>query len=87
MVRAAAPPPRRPRSPSSPVSPRLCSLPAGRARAPGPAHARHLGGGRTKIWDLAFPTGGLPPLYTENDSGVIFARMNGSEPARPPRRR
>ncbi len=39
--------------------------------------------GRSKIWDLAFPAGGQPPLYTENDSGVIFARMNGSERARP----
>ncbi|HLM19352.1 MAG TPA: PQQ-dependent sugar dehydrogenase [Acidimicrobiia bacterium] len=39
--------------------------------------------GRTKIWDLAFPAGGQAPLFTENDSGVIFARWSGSERARP----
>jgi glucose/arabinose dehydrogenase len=39
--------------------------------------------GRTKIWDLAFPANGLPPLFTENDSGVVFARMDGNERARP----
>ena len=30
--------------------------------------------GRSKIWDLAFPTGWIPPIYTENDTGVFFAR-------------
>ncbi len=39
--------------------------------------------GRNKIWDLTFPPNGLPPLYTENDSGVIFARINGAEVSRP----
>src|SRR5690349_7733189 len=39
--------------------------------------------GRNKIWDIAFPAGGQPPLYTENDSGVIFARVDGAERARP----
>jgi glucose/arabinose dehydrogenase len=39
--------------------------------------------GRNKIWDLAFPANGQPPLYTENDSGVIFARWSGDERGRP----
>ena len=39
--------------------------------------------GRNKIWDIAFPQGWLPPVYTENDSGVIFARWSNAEQARP----
>ena len=39
--------------------------------------------GRSKIWDLAFLPGYFPPIYTENDSGTIFARMGGAETARP----
>ncbi len=38
--------------------------------------------GRSKIWDLAFPSGWIPPIYTENDTGAFFARMSDAEPAR-----
>ena len=39
--------------------------------------------GRNKVWDIAFPQGWLPPVYTENDSGVIFARWSNTEKGRP----
>jgi glucose/arabinose dehydrogenase len=39
--------------------------------------------GRSKIWDLAFLPGFLPPIYTENDTGTFFARMGDGEVARP----
>jgi glucose/arabinose dehydrogenase len=38
--------------------------------------------GRSKIWDLAFAPGYLPPLYTENDSGGIYTRWSDTETAR-----
>ena len=38
--------------------------------------------GRSKIWDLAFAPGWIPPIYTENDTGTFYARMNDSETAR-----
>ena len=62
---------------------RLRAAPARRVRGSGPDPVNDWVSGRYKIWDLAFPAGGQPPLFTENDSGVIFARMNGSERARP----
>ena len=39
--------------------------------------------GRTKVWDISFPNGWIPPLYTENDSGVIYARINNDQTAKP----
>jgi aldose sugar dehydrogenase len=39
--------------------------------------------GRSRIWDLAFLPGYLPPIYTENDSGTFYARMGDAEVARP----
>lgn len=39
--------------------------------------------GRSKIWDLAFLPGFLPPIYTENDTGTIYARMSDTDTARP----
>lgn len=38
--------------------------------------------GKNRIWDLAFPPSGAPPVYTENDSGVFYARISDAEPAR-----
>jgi glucose/arabinose dehydrogenase len=38
--------------------------------------------GRAKIWDLAFAPGWIPPIYTENNTGAIYARMSDAEPAR-----
>ena len=39
------------------------------------------GGGQ--IWDLAFAPVWVPPVYTDNNSGTIFARFSDAEPARP----
>jgi hypothetical protein len=58
-------------------------VPAGRARGTGLLTLDTWVSGRTKISDLAVPTNGLPPLYTENDSGVVFARVSSSDPGRP----
>jgi glucose/arabinose dehydrogenase len=60
-----------------------CSFPPAEPGAPGLSTLDSWVDGRNKIWDLAFPAGNLPPIYTENDSGVIFARWSNSEKARP----
>jgi glucose/arabinose dehydrogenase len=39
--------------------------------------------GRSKIWDLAFLPGFLPPIYTEKNTGTFYARMGDAEVARP----
>lgn len=65
------------------VSTACMSFPPAESGAPGLTSVDDWVAGRTKIWDLAFPSNGLPPLFTENDSGVIFARVSGSERARP----
>jgi glucose/arabinose dehydrogenase len=39
--------------------------------------------GHSHIWDLAFPAGWLPPVYTENDSGVVYGRFGSADPAHP----
>jgi glucose/arabinose dehydrogenase len=38
--------------------------------------------GHSKLWDLAFMPGFFPPVYTENNTGTIYARIGDSEPAR-----
>src|SRR5436309_11631205 len=40
--------------------------------------------GKNRIWDLAFPPSRAPPVYTENDSGVFYARNSDAAPARAP---
>jgi glucose/arabinose dehydrogenase len=60
-----------------------CSFPPAEPDAPGLLTLDTWVSGRSKIWDVAFPANGLPPLYTENDSGVVFARVSGSDPGRP----
>lgn len=60
-----------------------CSFPPAEPGAPGLVTLDTWVTGRSKIWDLAFPPGWLPPLYTENDSGVIYARWSNTEQARP----
>ena len=60
-----------------------CTFPPAEPGAPGLASLDDWVAGRNKIWDLAFPANGLPPLYTENDSGVIFARVSNFEKGRP----
>ncbi len=59
-----------------------CSFPPAEPGAPGLVTFDNWVSGRNKIWDLAFSPGFLPPVYTENDSGVIYARTN-AENARP----
>ena len=49
-----------------------CSFPPAEPGAPGLLTLDTWVSGRTKIWDVAFPANGLPPLYTENDSGVVL---------------
>jgi glucose/arabinose dehydrogenase len=59
-----------------------CSFPPAEPGAPGLVTVDGWVSGRSRIWDLAFLPGGLPPIYTENDSGVIYARVSDAEPAR-----
>jgi glucose/arabinose dehydrogenase len=37
---------------------------------------------RSTIWDLTFPQGWFPPLFTENNTGAIFTRWSNTERAR-----
>jgi glucose/arabinose dehydrogenase len=60
-----------------------CSFPPAEPGAPGLVTFDNWVSGRSKIWDLAFSPGYLPPLYTENDSGVIYTRAGDADPARP----
>ena len=60
-----------------------CSVPPAEPGAPGLVSLDDWVSGRNKIWDIAFPQGWLPPVYTENDSGVIFARWSNTEKGRP----
>lgn len=60
-----------------------CSFPPAEPGAPGLMTLDDWVSGRNKIWDIAFPAGWLPPIYTENDSGVIFARWSNTEKGRP----
>lgn len=60
-----------------------CSFPPAEPGAPGLLTADTWVSGRNKIWDVAFPNGWLPALYTENDSGVIFARWSDTDKGRP----
>jgi glucose/arabinose dehydrogenase len=60
-----------------------CSLPPAEPGAPGLVTVDGWVNGRSKIWDLTFPREGLPPLYTENDSGIVYARVSDAETARP----
>ena len=69
------------RRPASPCR-RGVYFPPAESGAPGLLTLDNWVAGRNRIWDLAFPPGWIPPLYTENDSGAFFARMSGSEPAR-----
>ena len=71
---------------SSGVAAACASFPPAEPGGPGLTSVDDWVSGRNKIWDLAFPANGLPPLYTENNSGVIFARIDGAR-ARPPARR
>jgi glucose/arabinose dehydrogenase len=59
------------------------SFPPAEPGAPGLVALDDWVAGRTKLWDLAFPADGSPPLFTENDSGVVFARIDGNDRARP----
>jgi glucose/arabinose dehydrogenase len=65
------------------VTAACASFPPAEPGGPGLVSVDDWVAGRNKIWDLAFPANGLPPLFTENDSGVIFARWDGNERARP----
>jgi glucose/arabinose dehydrogenase len=65
------------------VAASCASFPAAEPGGPGLTSVDNWVSGRNKIWDLAFPANGMPPLYTENNSGVIFARWSGDERARP----
>ncbi len=67
----------------SPASPPRASFPPAEPGAPGLLTLDNWVSGRNKIWDIAFPNGWLPALYTENDSGVIFARLSDTDPGRP----
>ena len=60
-----------------------CSFPPAAPGAPALASLDSWVTGRNKIWDIAFPQGWLPPVYTENDSGVIFARWSNALHGRP----
>ena len=60
-----------------------CSFPPAEPGGPSLASLDDWVSGRNKIWDVAFPQGWLPPVYTENDSGVIFARWSNAEKGRP----
>ena len=60
-----------------------CSVPPAEPGAPGLVSLEDWVSGRNKVWDIAFPQGWLPPVYTENDSGVIFARWSNTEKGRP----
>ncbi len=60
-----------------------CSFPPAEPGGPGLLTFDNWVGGRSKIWDLAFMPGYFPPIYTENDSGVIYARWNDTETGRP----
>jgi aldose sugar dehydrogenase len=60
-----------------------CSFPPAEPGAPGLVTLDTWVAGRSKIWDIAFPQGWLPPVYTENDSGAILARFGNADPARP----
>jgi aldose sugar dehydrogenase len=58
-----------------------CAVPPTSPGAPGLVTVDWVTG-RTKIWDLAFPPILAPAIYTENDSGIFYARMSSAEPAR-----
>jgi glucose/arabinose dehydrogenase len=60
-----------------------CSFPPAEPGAPGLVTFDNWVSGRSKIWDLAFSPGYLPPIYTENDSGVIYTRAGDADPAHP----
>jgi glucose/arabinose dehydrogenase len=60
-----------------------CSFPPAEPGGPSLVSLDDWVSGRNKIWDIAFPQGWLPPVYTENDSGVIFARWSNTEKGRP----
>jgi glucose/arabinose dehydrogenase len=59
-----------------------CSFPPAAPGAPGLVSLDTWVTGRNKIWDVAFPDGLLPPVYTENDTGVIFTRWSNAETGR-----
>jgi glucose/arabinose dehydrogenase len=65
------------------VAAACASFPPAEPGAPGLVALDDWVAGRTRLWDLAFPADGSPPLFTENDSGVVFARIDGNERARP----
>jgi glucose/arabinose dehydrogenase len=60
-----------------------CSFPPAEPGAPGLVTLDDWVRGRNKIWDIAFPQGWLPAVYTENDSGVIFTRWSNADTGRP----
>jgi glucose/arabinose dehydrogenase len=65
------------------VAAACASFPPAEPGAPGLVTLDNWVAGRTKLWDLAIPPNGLPPLYTENDSGIIFTRWSNDEQGRP----
>jgi hypothetical protein len=65
------------------VAAACASFPAAEPGGPGLVSLDNWVPGRNTIWDLALPPNGMPPLFTENDSGVIFARIGAGEPSRP----
>ena len=60
-----------------------CSFPPAEPGAPSLVTLDTWVSGRSHIWDLAFPGGSFPPVYTENDSGVLYARESGADVAHP----
>jgi glucose/arabinose dehydrogenase len=60
-----------------------CTFPPAESGAPSLLTIDDWVAGRNIIWDLTFPAGFLPPLFTENNSGVIFTRWSNAERARP----
>jgi glucose/arabinose dehydrogenase len=60
-----------------------CAIAPAEPAAPGLLFVNNWVTGRSKIWDIAFPPGSLPPIYTENDTGNILARQSDQQTARP----
>ena len=65
------------------VASACASFPAAEPGAPGLLSFDTWVAGRSRIWDLAFAPGYLPPIYTENDSGVISTRWSNDDTAKP----